>query len=185
MQLPGATAPYPITDSAVVFEAQEIPTDPALAFFDCGTGDTADAINRFFRTGAWASQPQLVALRFVLHGARIGYAAVRLSEQPYPDSQGATTATYLALWMMGLDLAFQGSVDPGSSTKGRLVDSILRGVESVAHANSTAGISLWVREANSRARTVYARNGFIEDPRGVFLGRNGVPMLEMRRNFGP
>jgi hypothetical protein len=46
-------APYPIPDSVVEFEAQLDPFDPALAYFDCGTDDTALAINGFFRGGMW------------------------------------------------------------------------------------------------------------------------------------
>lgn len=70
-------APYSIPDSAVEFEAQLDPFDPALAHFDCGTDATALAINAFFRGGKWVMQKRMVALRFVVSGARLGYAAVR------------------------------------------------------------------------------------------------------------
>lgn len=178
-------APYSIPDSAVEFEAQLDPFDPALAHFDCGTDATALAINAFFRGGKWVMQKRMVALRFVVSGARLGYAAVRMSRQPYPDSIGSQEADYLAIWMMGVDQAFQGAADPGSSSGSKLSDAVMKGCELVAAVNSAAGMSLWVREANAPARRLYSRNGFFEDPRGIFQDKRGINMLEMRKNLAP
>lgn len=176
-------APYPIPDSVVEFEAQLDPFDPALAYFDCGTDDTALAINGFFRGGMWTKHIGMVALRFVVAGARIGYAAVVMSRNSYPDSTGSHDADYLAIWMMGVDQAFHGAGDPGSSSGSRLSDAVMRGCEQVATANSAAGMSLWVRQANAPARRLYSRNGFFEDPRGTFHDRRGIEMLEMRKTL--
>jgi ribosomal protein S18 acetylase RimI-like enzyme len=175
----------PDLDSAVEFEAQMDPFDPALLFFDCGSDDTATAINAFFRTGKWATQPGMVALRFSLSGARIGYAAVRMSTLPHPDSSGHAREDYLAIWMMGVDRPFQGATDPGSIAGYHISDAVMRACESVALANGAAGMSLWVREANRRAQALYGRNGFAVDPRGVFSDRRGINMLEMRKLLRP
>lgn len=176
-------APYSIPDSAVEFEAQLDPFDPALAYFDCGTDATALAISAFFRGGNWVKHKGMVALRFVVGSARIGYAAVVMSRNPYPDSTGNQKAAYLAIWMMGLDQAFHGTGDPGSSSGSKLSDAVMRGCEVVAAANSAAGMSLWVREGNAPARRLYSRNGFFVDPRGVFQDHRGIDMLEMRKTL--
>ena len=183
MLLPGI-APFSITDSAVQFEAQLDPFDTALHYFDCGHDDTAVSINTFFRQGKWTRNTGVVALRFLLGGARIGYAAVKLSRQPFPwHGSTGSEVDYLAIWMMGLDRGSQGMADPGSTTGKRLADALLAGLQSVAEANSTFGMSLWVRQENARAQAVYGRNGFEVDPRGVFQDSRGIAMLEMRKQF--
>ena len=157
-------------------------TQPSL-YFNCGTNDTATAINAFFRGGEWSGKTGMVALRFVLAGARIGYAAVVMSRNTFPDSTGTIDADYLAIWMMGIDQPFHGAIDPGSTSGLRVSDAVMRGCEVVAAANSVAGMSLWVREANAPARRLYLRNGFFEDQRGVFKDRRGIEMLEMRKTL--
>jgi ribosomal protein S18 acetylase RimI-like enzyme len=180
MLLPGP-GPYSIQDSAATFEAQLDPLDPALRFFDCGDDDTALAINAFFQQGKWTRIADMVALRFVMSGARFGYAAVVLTQTPHPDSTGAAVEEYLAIWMLGVDRAFHGTPDPGSSTGARLADAVMKGCQAVALSNAAAGIILHVRDANLRAQALYRRNGFTVDPRGPFADRRGITMLEMRK----
>jgi len=160
-----------------------LPDDPFLDRFCSGYAPT----DRYFRNrecfkaDKGRSSPPTYVFRVAEHGPVVGYCAFAFRKQPHPDDAHATKARYLVIYMIGVDLPFQGIQNP--LTPGQTYAASITAVLGCMARSKPdcVGLSLWVRSTNALAMAFYRKVGFAEDPGGPSQRDGGDPLLTMRK----
>lgn len=159
-----------------------LPTDSALDAFECGDAE----VDNYFRRRTWFDQqkqqaaPPTYEFRTEPSGLVVGYAAVGFRNTNHPHDNSALRARYLMIYVVGVNLRFQGEKNPRAPEE-TFAATMLRFLKNQAEAKADcAGLCLWVRANNARAIRFYEKMGFVADPGGPVQRDQGAPHLTMR-----
>lgn len=176
-------SPQPACPIAPLVTELALPDDPALDAFASGDAEVDD----YFRGRAWfnaakgAHAPPTYAFRAADNRPVIGFASVAFRKVPHPVDASPERASYLTIYAVGVNLAYQGVRNPAAPAES-YATSILRVVEGLARQHADCvGLSLWVRADNARAIAFYRRVGFVADPGGAVHRDEGAPHRTMRK----
>lgn len=166
-----------------IFFEFALPDDPSLDRFSCGYERT----DHYFRSREWCnadkrrSAPPTYVFRVAEDGPVVGYCAFDFGKRLHPDNASTTKASYLVIYMIGVDQAFQGIRNPLAPGQTYAV-SIMASLEEIARQKpNCVGLSLWVRSTNAAAIGLYRKVGFLPDPSGPFHRDQGDPIVTMRK----
>lgn len=160
------------------------PVDGDLDTFESGVVE----VNQYFRRRTWfkhdkgrASPPTYTF--FDASGARVGYAAVSFGKCPHPHDRAVDKEKYLVIYVVGVDLAFQGRrfAPSGTSYATTIFRTLIRFAR---EKEDCVGLSLWVRSDNDRAMAFYRKIGLEADENGPVARDDGTPHVTMRMLFG-
>jgi ribosomal protein S18 acetylase RimI-like enzyme len=166
-----------------IFREFALPDDLSLDRFSSGYERT----DHYFRSREWFNAakgrhaPPTYVFRVAEGGPVVGYCAFDFGKRLHPDNASKTKATYLVIYMFGVDRAFQSTQNPLAPGQTYAV-SIMAALEEIARGKpNCVGMSLWVRSTNKVAIGFYRKVGFMEDPGGPFHRDEGDPILTMRK----
>jgi hypothetical protein len=171
--------PFAIEGSGIRYRHAD-PTDPAIDNFNAGAEPWAVHVAEYFRERRWLTRDR-TCYQFGLDGAPIGYAAVALAPCAHPDESSSAKATYLIIFMIGVDVEFQGATNQstGRSYFASIIDEVHRIATEVVDC---VGLYLIVDRRNARAVRAYLRSGFFTDPSPAGTkSKGGRTFLTMRR----
>lgn len=160
------------------------PTDQAVDAFECGDPE----VNHYFKSRSWFRDgklsPPTYEFRRASGGPILGYAAVAPRNIEHPSDADTGKAKYLVVYADGVNNPFQGILFQ-ETPKETYAAAIFRFLEGQRLANCV-GLSLRVRDNNTRAIAFYKKVGFVADPGGSKVrDEAGAPHLTMRKLATP
>ncbi len=159
--------------------------DQAVDAFECGDSE----VDHYFKSRSWfrdgkLSPPMTYQFRAASGGAIVGYAAVGPRSIEHPADADTGKAKYLVIYAVGVNKPFQGILFQ-EEPKETYAAAIFRFLEGKRPTNCV-GLSLWVRDNNTRAIAFYKKIGFVADPGGSKVrDEAGAPHLTMRKLATP